>query len=276
MFMIRPTEFFHQFGYYCVAEETKEYQLWLGWEQPKEECVQEPSSKRAEEGQGVTFDVRCWSFGQSDDKKPEDRARQCRHFLIFGFCGSQIFWIWGSQMLAIDEPEDRARPKRVTDNCICATVVVRALCCSKEEPGEVNWMSYNKWVAVNFQNCQVSLKEPLFCQSKSLQWLFYQINQVEKRPTQLPYIVEAELSSETRPFLMNDGSNWAEILWFRIGAPIIISSFRWSIWQQALVNCLHYYRCKMVWHWLFFACACHALRAGQNLQKTGFRSFARK
>ena len=26
----------------------------------------------------------------------------------------------------------------------------------------------------------------------------------------------------------------------------------------------------------FFACACHALRAGQNLQKTGFRSFARK
>ena len=56
-------------------------------------------------------------------------------FWIFGFCGSQIFWILDSQMLTIDKPEDRARPGRATDNCICATGVVRALCCSEVEPG---------------------------------------------------------------------------------------------------------------------------------------------
>ena len=56
-------------------------------------------------------------------------------FWIFGFCGSQIFWILDSQMLTIEKPEDRARPGRATDNCICATGVVRALCCSEEGPG---------------------------------------------------------------------------------------------------------------------------------------------
>ena len=38
-------------------------------------------------------------------------------------------------MLTIEKPEDRARPGRATDNCICATGVVRALCCSEEGPG---------------------------------------------------------------------------------------------------------------------------------------------
>ena len=68
--------------------------------------------------------------GQSDDNKPEERAR---HFLDFWFLWFSDFL--DSQMLTIDKPEDRARPGRATDNCICATGVVRALCCSEEEPG---------------------------------------------------------------------------------------------------------------------------------------------
>ena len=56
---------------------------------------------------------------------------------FFGFFVSVVlrfFWILDSPMLIIDKPEDRARPGRATDNCICATGVVRALCCSEEEP----------------------------------------------------------------------------------------------------------------------------------------------
>ena len=69
--------------------------------------------------------------GQSDDNKPEDRAR---HFLDFWFLWFSDFLDFGFSD-AEDKPEERARPGRATDNCICATGVVRALCCSEEEPG---------------------------------------------------------------------------------------------------------------------------------------------
>ena len=88
--------------------------------------------------------------GQSDDNKPEERAQ---HFWSFGFCGSQIFWILDSQMLTIEKPEDRARPGRAIDSCICATGVVRALCCSEEVP---EYCQFNVLqVEVDFRNSQV-------------------------------------------------------------------------------------------------------------------------
>ena len=56
-------------------------------------------------------------------------------------------------MLTIDEPEDRARPGRAIDSCICATGVVRALCCSEEVP---EYCQFNVLqVEVDFRNSQV-------------------------------------------------------------------------------------------------------------------------